>query len=144
MIIPVDIRRAGGHGVSLRLAGYREQEKEFRFPPLPYDGISYMLLPGTNKMTVYFAEAEIGHSYSEWIEKNLWIELETSETLYDSRFDGRWYQDNSDWGSSLLSPFKYVISFNLEQEEKVYVRVYYNVKTMPNGGLFMDPKIVWE
>lgn len=144
MIIPVDIRRAGGHGVSLRLAGYREQEKEFRFPPLPYDGISYILLPGTNKMTVYFAEAEIGHSYSEWVENNLWIELETSETLYDSRFDGRWYQDNSDWGSPLLSPFKYVISFNLEQEEKVYVRVYYNVKTMPNGGLFMDPKIVWE
>ena len=61
-----------------------------------------------------------------------------------SKIDGEWSEDDEMWNYEALKPFKYVLDFTLNQSEKVFIRVYYNVDTHANGGLFLDPKIDWE
>lgn len=146
-IIPVDVHRNNGHGVSLRLAKNGSQTNAFRFPPKPYDGIGYNLTTGNRRMTIHFSEAESNISSDityEDLLQNLWIEVETSDGVYSSKIDGEWLEDDEMWNYEALKPFKYVLDFTLNQSEKVFVRVYYNMDTHANGGLFLDPKIDWE
>lgn len=146
-IIPVDIHRNNGHGVSLKLSKNGSQTNAFRFPPKPYDGIAYSLTAGRRKMTIHFAEAESNiysnFTYEKFLD-NLWIEVVTSDDIFNSKIDGVWSADSDRWSYDLLKAFRYELYFNLNKNEKVFVRVYYNVDTHANGGLFLDPKIDWE
>lgn len=146
-IIPVDIHRNNGHGVSLKLSKNGSQTNAFRFPPKPYEGIAYSLTAGKRKMTIHFAEAESNivsnFTYEKFLD-NLWIEVVTLDDVYNSKIDGKWSVDSERWNYDSLTTFKYELYFNLNQNEKVFVRVYYNVDTHANGGLFLDPKIDWE
>ena len=146
-IIPVDIHRNNGHGVSLKLSKNGSQTNAFRFPPKPYDGIAYSLTAGRRKMTIHFAEAESNiysnFTYEKFLD-NLWVEVVTSDDIFNSKIDGVWSSDSDRWSYDLLKAFKYELYFNLNKNEKVFVRVYYNVDTRANGGLFLDPKIDLE
>lgn len=144
LMLPVDINRKLGHNVSIKLYMNSSQNTPFRFPPEPYKGLKANLTAGNKTMTMYFAHAELGKSYTNWINNNLYIEVETPDYIYDSRIDGKWLTDNSEWSVDSLNAFKYVLSFQLEKSEEVYVRLYYNVITNANGGLYWDPKIGWN
>lgn len=141
VILPVSIKRDNGHGVSLKLSGHGNYA--FRFPPNPYKGIGYKLNQNS-LMTVYFSIFEQDGDFREITKSGLRIEVETSSGIYSSDIDGMWSEDSSNWGSVSLIAFKYELPVEVSEEEKVYVRVYYNVETKSNGGLFMDPKIEWR
>jgi hypothetical protein len=141
VILPVNIKRDNGHGVSLKLNGYGNSA--FRFPPNPYKGIGYKLNKNS-LMTIYFSIFEQDDDFREIIKNGLRIEVETSSGIYSSDIDGVWEEDSSTWSSMSLIAFKYELPIEVIEEEKVYIRVYYNVETKPNGGLFMDPKIEWR
>ena len=144
LMLPVDINRKQGDNVSIKLYMNGSQSTPFRFPPEPYKGLKANLTAGNKTMTMYFAHAELGKSYTNWINNNLYIEVETPDYIYDSRIDGKWSNDKSEWSVDSLKAFKYVLSFPLENSEEVYVRLYYNVVTNENGGLYWDPKIGWN
>lgn len=141
-IIPVDIRRINGHGISLKLNGFADG-LPFRFPPNPYGGIKFKVNE-ESLMTIHFSLVEENVKYSELVRGGLRIEVETSNCVYDSLVDGCWMEDDSAWSSNILKSFKYCLKVKPGEEEDVFVRVYYNIDSSIGGGLFMDPKIEWS
>ena len=142
-VLPVQFRRTNGAEVSLRLCKFNTQNEPFRIPPMPSDGIEKSLEAGVHKLTIHFAHGE-DKSYEDIVNGDMFIELATPGFVYDSRLDGKWTEDTATWNEQELKKFKFELTFNMSAEEKAYVRVYYNIDTKANGGLFMDPKFDWE
>nr|DAQ92004.1 MAG TPA: Putative large adhesion protein (Lap) domain, adhesion protein, RTX [Caudoviricetes sp.] len=142
-VLPVQFRRTNGAEVSLRLSKFNTQNEPFRIPPVPSDGIEKALTAGVHKLTIHFAHGE-EKSFEDFVEGAMYVEVATPGFVYDSRLDGKWVEDTETWNEPELKKFKFELTFNMDAEEKAYVRVYYNIDTKANGGLFMDPKFDWE
>lgn len=142
-VLPTQYRRNNGAEASLRLCTINSQNDFFRIPPHPHDGIAAPISAGKNKLTIHFANS-LTSKYTDFVNKKLFIEVLVDGFVYDSRIDGKWSVDESEWNRNELERFKFEVFINTKKEETAYIRVYYNIETNMNGGLFMDPKFDWE
>lgn len=142
-VLPAQMKRMNGSPRSLRLCKFNESVTPFAVPPIPHVGWPIFLTDGNHKLTIFFSHGE-NVEYTEFIKQNLTIEVSVGGKIYDSRVDGSWLEDDSEWSEVLLSKFKYELPFSVSGNGNASVRVYYNMWTSSNGGLFLDPLFLWE